>query len=236
MAERAWMWYMQDGAQAHFSLTVRDVLSNTCYDWWTCGGGPLHGLHARQICILWSLTSGNFWNPCICSSCWQQRHFTIALWMCVGLSATTPASLNGCCGPWWDMSRRALNLMEGILSIYYKCTLSAMDHKLNVSGHVFIWIFLYMFGCMELVHQLCPLSICKICIWPTLQIFYVLPILDSCIFFYYLFLLSWGGVELSPFGTSTTNWPNLPAPDDSWWWLWSNWLAGETEVLGENLP
>jgi hypothetical protein len=28
------------------------------------------------------------------------------------------------------------------------------------------------------------------------------------------FLVSWGGVRLSPLGTSATNWPILPAPDD----------------------
>jgi hypothetical protein len=65
-------------------------------------------------------------------------HFTIALWMPVRLSAATPASLNGCGSHWWDVSRRALNLMEDILSTYYKYTLSAVSHKLNVSGHLFI--------------------------------------------------------------------------------------------------
>jgi hypothetical protein len=30
----------------------------------------------------------------------------------------------------------------------------------------------------------------------------------------FLFLVSWGGVRLSPFGTSPTNWPVVPAPDD----------------------
>jgi hypothetical protein len=28
------------------------------------------------------------------------------------------------------------------------------------------------------------------------------------------------GVRLSPLGTSATNWPNVPAPDDRWW-VWS---------------
>jgi hypothetical protein len=28
------------------------------------------------------------------------------------------------------------------------------------------------------------------------------------------FLVSWGGVRLSPLGTSATNWPIVPAPDD----------------------
>jgi hypothetical protein len=37
-------------------------------------------------------------------------------------------------------------------------------------------------------------------------------------------LVSCGLVRLSPLGTSATNWPTVPAPDDRWWWwLWSNW-------------
>jgi hypothetical protein len=70
-----------------------------------------------------------------------KRHFTIVLWMPVRLSTTTPASLNGCSGPWWDMLRHKLNPVENILSIYYKCTPSAITHKLNVSGHMMIWTF-----------------------------------------------------------------------------------------------
>jgi hypothetical protein len=34
------MWYMHDGAPAHFSHAVRDVLNNTCHDWWIGRGGP----------------------------------------------------------------------------------------------------------------------------------------------------------------------------------------------------
>jgi hypothetical protein len=30
------------------------------------------------------------------------------------------------------------------------------------------------------------------------------------------FFVSWGGVRLSPLGTSATNWPIVPAPDDRW--------------------
>jgi hypothetical protein len=30
----------------------------------------------------------------------------------------------------------------------------------------------------------------------------------------FLFLVSWGGVRLSPLGTSATNWPIAPDPDD----------------------
>jgi hypothetical protein len=34
-------------------------------------------------------------------------------------------------------------------------------------------------------------------------------------------LVSWGGVRLSPLGTSATNWPIVPAQDDRWW-VWSS--------------
>jgi hypothetical protein len=43
--------------------------------------------------------------------------------------------------------RRALNLVEGILITYYKCTLSAITHKLNVSGHMLIWTFVLVLVC-----------------------------------------------------------------------------------------
>jgi hypothetical protein len=36
-----------------------------------------------------------------------------------------------------------------------------------------------------------------------------------------LVLVSCGGVRLSPLGTSATNWPIVPAPDDIWWWMWN---------------
>jgi hypothetical protein len=35
--------------------------------------------------------------------------------------------------------------------------------------------------------------------------------------FYFL-----GGVQVSPFGTSATNWPIVPVSDDWWWWGWSS--------------
>jgi hypothetical protein len=38
---RARMWYIHDGAPAHFSRAVRDVLSNTYYDRWIGRGGPI---------------------------------------------------------------------------------------------------------------------------------------------------------------------------------------------------
>jgi hypothetical protein len=36
-------------------------------------------------------------------------------------------------------------------------------------------------------------------------------------------LVSWGGVRLSPLGTSATPWPILPAPEDRLWMWSSRW-------------
>jgi hypothetical protein len=38
-------------------------------------------------------------------------------------------------------------------------------------------------------------------------------------------LVSWGGVRLSPLGTSANIWPIAPAPDDRWW-VWGSWWNG----------
>jgi hypothetical protein len=54
---------------------------------------------------------------------------------------------------------------------------------------------------------------------------------------FFLIRIVRGGVQLGPLGTSTTNWPTVPAPviirmENLVEW----WLARESEVLGENLP
>jgi hypothetical protein len=139
--------YMRDGASAHFSRAVRDVHSDAYRDWRMVEEDSLHGLHASKIWILWIFTYGDTYQPlCTQFLLTRKRHFTIALWMPVRLPATTPASLHGCGCPWWEVPRRALNLMEDILSTYYKCTHSAITHKLNVSGHVLICTFCCCFG------------------------------------------------------------------------------------------
>jgi hypothetical protein len=45
--------------------------------------------------------------------------------------------------------------------------------------------------------------------------------------------IGWGEIESTWY--CGHYWPILPAPDDIWRWVWSR-IAGETEVLGENLP
>jgi hypothetical protein len=54
-----------------------------------------------------------------------------------------------------------------------------------------------------------------------------------------VFFVSWGGVRLSPLGTSATNWPIVPAPDDRWWewnsWWNENW-QGKPKYLENTFP
>jgi hypothetical protein len=42
--------------------------------------------------------------------------------------------------------------------------------------------------------------------------------------------------KLGPLGTSATHWPIVPAPGDVRMENLVEWMARETEVLGENLP
>jgi hypothetical protein len=124
----------------HFNRAMWDVL-NTYRDE-QVEEDPVLGLHARQTWILLIFTRGDTWKPlCMQLRLTAKRCFAIALWMPLRLSATTPASLSGCSGPWLGVLRRTMNVMEDILSIYYKCTLSAVTHKLNVSGHMLISTF-----------------------------------------------------------------------------------------------
>jgi hypothetical protein len=74
-----------------------------------------------------------------------ERHFTIALRMHCRLSVTAPESLNGWGGQYWEVSRSALNLMEDILSLYCKCTSSAITKKLDTPGRMLLWAILFWY-------------------------------------------------------------------------------------------
>jgi hypothetical protein len=65
-------------------------------------------------------------------------------------AATTPISLNGYADPWWDVSGRALNLLEDILRTY-KCTLSANSEIKCFRTHV-VWTCFFYFS----VWNSCP--------------------------------------------------------------------------------
>jgi hypothetical protein len=40
--------------------------------------------------------------------------------------------------------------------------------------------------------------------------------------YFFIFFYNSHGVRLGPLGTAATVWPIIPAPDNRWWWLWSN--------------
>jgi hypothetical protein len=67
-------------------------------------------------------------------------------------AATILTSLNGSGCPWLDVSGRALKLMDDILRSYYKCTLSAITEKLNVSGHMLCG-HVFLFWCVEFMRK-----------------------------------------------------------------------------------
>jgi hypothetical protein len=91
LAVRAQMWYMHDSAPAHFSRAVRDVLNNTYHDQWIGRGGstawPPRSPDLNPLDFyLW----GHLKPVCIKLLLKTKRHLTIAMWMPVRLSATTP--------------------------------------------------------------------------------------------------------------------------------------------------
>jgi hypothetical protein len=94
-------------------------------------------------------------NPCVSVDNEEAVHHRIVD-ACQSL-CSYPASLNGCGVPWWDVSRRALNLMEDILSTYHKCTLTAIT-KLNVYGLMLIWIFFVVLVCGTSAQVSAPVS------------------------------------------------------------------------------
>jgi hypothetical protein len=114
----AQMWYMHDRAVAHFSHAVRDVLN---HDWCIGRGGP--AAWPPQSPVLNPLES------------YLNRHHHCIVDDSQNICNYSPF-FNGYSGPWWDVSRHVLNLMEDILSTYYKCNLSAITHKLNISRHI----------------------------------------------------------------------------------------------------
>jgi hypothetical protein len=123
---------MHDGAPAHFRRAVRDVLSNAHHDRWIGRGGPtacpprspdlnppdfyLWG-HLKTLVYVAPVDNEETLHHRTVDACQTIRN-------CPGIFERMRRS----------MSRRALNLLENILSTYYKHTLSAVTYKLNVSG------------------------------------------------------------------------------------------------------
>jgi hypothetical protein len=129
VAVKARMWYIHDGAPAHFSRVVRDILNNTYHDRWICRGGPTAwpprtpGLHPVDLLPVRTPKT-----PCLCSSCWQQR--IISPSHC-GCPSDYPQL------PWhpWTVRRSVMVRVEesiksrgGHLGTYSKCTLSELTN------------------------------------------------------------------------------------------------------------
>jgi hypothetical protein len=144
MADRAHLI----GAKTHFSRAVRDVLNNTFHDRWICTAGPTawcpHSPDLNPLDFyLWEhLTSLVHAAPVDTEETLHHRTVDAC-----ETSATAPASLNGCGGQWWDVSRCALNLMQGISSTCYKCTVSDIAYNLNISWNMLVWAVFLVFVC-----------------------------------------------------------------------------------------
>jgi hypothetical protein len=155
LAVRARMWYKHDGASAHCSRAVLDVLNNTCHDGWIGRGGPIVWLPCSPDFSL--LHVGTPKEPWCVQSYRQGRGTSPSHCGCLSGNLQQPRHLRmhaAVGGPWWDMSRRALNLVEGILSTCYKCDFPAIPHKLNIFGYILMWTF-SLFWHVEFLHKGC---------------------------------------------------------------------------------
>jgi hypothetical protein len=149
LALRARMWYINGDDSEHSSRALRDVLNNKYHDRWIGTGGRtlwpplLPDLNPLEF-YLW----GHLKPLCMQLLLTIKRHFIIALQMPAILSATTLASLNGCGGPWWDVSWRKLNLAEDIFSLIIN-----IPFHLKLTNYVFPDIYFYeyyyvFYGCV----------------------------------------------------------------------------------------
>jgi hypothetical protein len=107
-----------------FQLCCADVFNNTCHGWWglTAWSPHLPDLNSLDF-YLW----GHLKTPVYAAPADMKRRFTTALWMPVRLPA--------------------LNLVEDILNMYYKCTLSAITHEWNVFGYMLIRTYFLVLIC-----------------------------------------------------------------------------------------
>jgi hypothetical protein len=145
------MWYVHDGAPccARYSLSwPTDRYMRT-----HCMASTLTWLESSGF-----LPVGTLKHPCVCSSCWQRRDTSPLHCGCLSDYPQLPRSfctdvavhVETCRG----VSRRVLNLMRDVLSTYCKCTLLAINHKLNISGHILIWTFFLVLECGTRVQSL----------------------------------------------------------------------------------
>jgi hypothetical protein len=128
---------MHDGAPAHFSRAVRDVLNNTYVDKWTGRAGttarPPRSSHLNPLHFyLWEHLEPLVYAAPADTEEEALHHRTVdasqAIRNCPGIFERMRRSMR--------RVKRALNPMKDILSTYYKCSVSAINHKLNIYEHM----------------------------------------------------------------------------------------------------
>jgi hypothetical protein len=133
---------MHDDALAHSSRSARNVFNSTYHGRWTGGG-----LHALRTPIPWT---------------WQQRGTSQACCGCSEIFATAPIALDGCRSPPWNAYKACPECHEGHFE-HLEFTLSAIIHKINVSGHISIRT-LFLFCYVKLADKIWPNHSVRICI------------------------------------------------------------------------
>jgi hypothetical protein len=140
---------------AHFSRSMRGVLSNTYHDRWIGSGGPTAwpprsaDLNPLDFYLWRHLKSFVYAAPVENEE--ASQHCTVDAYQTI---RCYPGIFERMRRPWWDVSKHSLNLVEDFISTYCKCTLSVVTHKVNVSRRMLIWIC-FFFWYVELVLRIC---------------------------------------------------------------------------------
>jgi hypothetical protein len=142
---RAGFWYTRDLSSADSSRAVRDVLNNSCHDRWRGKGG-------HSISFPWSPDLNPLdcylWEHLKATACGVPVDNEEALHHRIVDACQTVRNSPGI----FERMRRSMvrrvevctDLQEMLIIYYYKCDLSAITHKLNVSWHTMIRI---VFSC-----------------------------------------------------------------------------------------
>jgi hypothetical protein len=128
---------MHDGAPGHFSRAVRYVLNNTHHDRWIGrGGSTAWPPRSADLNPLDFWVWGHLKPPCIHLLLAMMRYFALALWMPAKTIRNYP-------GIFKQMQQSMMRRIEACIEFHgrhfehlYKCNLSVICHKLNVSRHM----------------------------------------------------------------------------------------------------
>jgi hypothetical protein len=101
---------------------------------------PMHGPQSRKILTFWFLPVWTPKNPCVRSSCWQQRNTSPS-----HCERKTIWNYPGIFERMGRFMMRRTESHEDILATYCECTVSAATHKVNVFGRMLLWLFFYCF-------------------------------------------------------------------------------------------